>query len=390
MATIYAVLAGINNYPGLADPLSGCINDIDAIEAWLKNTYPGTGKLSIKRLTDEGTGELVPTRENIIAAFNHFAQANGNDTCLFYFAGHGTNLNAPPEFTQLDSTQKLQALVCQDFYGSDPAQPVKGAITDKELAYLTWLTTKDKPDVNMVLITDCCHSGTMTRSATAVRGLMDSSFMSPRLKDFHGFDTGYYVMKGNSCVVEPGRHIHFAAAQDDQTAREVTLAGGVTRGAFSFALVKMLQEQAGLLSYRQLEELIAAKIQNYFYMADGTIQVPRLNLVGNIKPYVSDYIFLETKSIEQERAYVVYYSKEYGWCIKAGLLQNLSVGDEVTVDTGNGILKTFTVSHADPDFSVIATAPELGPLSAIFRGTLKKTCKVYFAENVPAEVRGRR
>ena len=88
MATIYALLVGINNYP--VKPLSGCINDIKAVEDYLQKMYgnsPGI-TLKINRITDEDS--IKPTRANIIAGFDHFKNAGENDTCFFYYSGHGS------------------------------------------------------------------------------------------------------------------------------------------------------------------------------------------------------------------------------------------------------------------------------------------------------------
>jgi len=395
MSQLYAVLVGINKYTTVV-PLNGCINDIKAVEAWLKKSYRKKGALNIRRLTDEETSvDLLPEKNNIIAAFDLFAAAKDDDICLFYYCGHGANLNAPKEFAYNGSV--LQALVCLDFYGSNPSEPVKGALTDKELGFLIWKTMKDKPGVSFVAITDCCHSGTMTRDAevfdgltTAVRGL-STIFTSPPLQEYYGFDTATgYQLKDGRCSVQEGRHLHFAAAQNDEVAREVTPAGGDTHGAFTYAMLSLLDAELGLLSYEQLSGDIKGKIQNYFFNGSGPVQTPAISRSYNLPALVKDNIFLSNKNAGQERSYIVQYSKQYGWCIKAGQLQNLSVGDKVTVDTGNDEPLVFTVKETHPDFSVIAAAAELGPLGELFRGKvtgqMQNTCKFFFDDSLPRDL----
>ncbi len=394
MSQIYAVLVGINKYTTVT-PLNGCINDIKAVEQWLKQSHRKKGALNVMRLTDvESSADLTPTKNNIIAAFDFFADAKDDDICLFYYCGHGANLISPKEFAYSDSV--LQALVCLDFYGSDPAEPVKGALTDKELGFLIWKTMSDKPGVSFVAITDCCHSGSMTRDAevfdgltTTVRGL-STTFISPPLEEFHGFDannTGGYQLKDGKCSVQEGRHIHFAAAQNDEVAREVTPAGGDTHGAFTYAMLSLLDAELGLLSYEQLAGGIKGKIQNYFFNGRGPVQTPAITPSYNLSTLVKDNIFLSNKSAGQERSYIVQYSKQYGWCIKAGQLQNLWADDEVIVDTDDDEPLIFKVKQTYPDFSIIASAAELGPLGQLFRGKvtgqLKKTCRFYFDRSVP-------
>lgn len=392
MSQIYALLVGINKYTTVT-PLNGCINDIKAVESWLRHTYRKKGVLNIKRLTDdEESPELKPVKDNIITAFNHFTAAKDDDICLFYYCGHGANLIAPKELAYSDPV--LQALVCLDFYGSEPNEPVKGALTDKELGFLIWKTMQDKPEVSFVVITDCCHSGSMTRDVeefagltTTVRGL-STPFISPPLQEFYGFDTGTgYQLKNGNCTILTGKHIHFAAAQNDEVAREVTPPGGDTHGAFTYAMLSLLDDEMGLLSYEQLAGGIKGKIQNYFFNGSGPVQTPAITPSYNLPALVKDNIFLSNKSTGQERSYLVQYRKQYGWCIKAGQLQNLSVDDEVMVDMDDDESISFKVKQTFPDFSVIAGAAELEPLDQLFRGKvsgqLKKACRFYFDSSVP-------
>jgi hypothetical protein len=93
MAKLYAVLVGINGYP--ISPLQGCVNDVDAVETYLNTVYRKED-VAIKRLTDND--QTLPTRNNLIQAFDHFQQADAGDVCLFYYSGHGSFSAAPEEF----------------------------------------------------------------------------------------------------------------------------------------------------------------------------------------------------------------------------------------------------------------------------------------------------
>jgi hypothetical protein len=73
---IFAVLVGIDQYQKY--PLSGCVNDIKAVEQWLHKAYSDEGQLSVLRLTDEDL-DNQPHRQHIIDAFNHFDKATGED-----------------------------------------------------------------------------------------------------------------------------------------------------------------------------------------------------------------------------------------------------------------------------------------------------------------------
>ncbi len=61
MADIYALLVGINAYP--VKPLQGCINDVSAVEEYLKFIYTDD-VLKIKKVTDDETDK--PERNIVI------------------------------------------------------------------------------------------------------------------------------------------------------------------------------------------------------------------------------------------------------------------------------------------------------------------------------------
>src|SRR5690606_19368727 len=97
------------------------------------------------------------TRAGIIAGFDHFQSAVDGDSCLFFFAGHGSWFEAPEAFWDVESDRRNETLVCYD-------SRLEGGrdLIDKELSYLIWRATKDK-DVHFLAVTDCCHSGSNTR-----------------------------------------------------------------------------------------------------------------------------------------------------------------------------------------------------------------------------------
>ena len=134
---------------------------------------------------------------------------------------------------------------------------------------------------------------------TTVRGL-SAAFISPPLQEFYGFDAGTmtgYQLKDGKCTVQEGRHIHFAAAQNDEVAREVTPPGGDTHGAFTYAMLSLLDDELGLLSYGQLAGGIKGKIQNYFFNGSARFKHRRSHRRSTCRHYlVKDNIFLSNKS----------------------------------------------------------------------------------------------
>ena len=283
---LYAVLAGINGYSQF--PLNGCVNDINAVERWLTDTYADSNNLHIKKLSDE-VPDAQPTRDNIINAFTWFDSAKDGDICLFYFCGHGVNLGAPAELKANQGSGTVQATVCKDW---DPDKPGTGFLIDKELSFLIWKATLGKPQLNFVVITDCCHSGTNTRGIEDAVRQMDILADSPPVADYYGYgssynnDPAYQLVQDpqtgavTEVIVKRGGHIHIAAAQDTEVARELHYEGE-PRGAFSFVFVNLLTETAGNISYSQIADTVALRIKNLYYRLGkpDMFQHPRIEVI---------------------------------------------------------------------------------------------------------------
>jgi len=354
---IYAVLVGINNYNEC--PLEGCLNDIYAVENWLTDTYKYNGNLHIKRLTDNDADSL-PTRNNIIAAFDYFAQADNEDICLFYFAGHGINIKAPKAFTEDAGTEAVQAILCLDWQRNVHG---KGYIIDKELGFLIWKATLEKPGLQFIAITDCCHSGSATRDAATdvkVRS-MDILEDSPDVTAYEGYHYvyngihAYEIAADGSITVQQAPHLHIAAAQDREVATELRLKeNSAHRGAFSYVLLKLLTDSGGKISYLQLQEEACNKLQNLYFKEDKPyyVQHPKLNNYYQQSSCINK-LFLSNEDLNVGEDSRVYYDKRYGWCINAGLLQGVSHGDEVAVKLNDGVEKSCNVQQSSLLFSGI-------------------------------------
>ena len=154
MATVYALLVGINDYAPQIGKLHGCLNDVDSYEYYLR-THFGSASLAIEKLTDSDA-----TRANIIHQFRAFlSRARGaDDIALFQYSGHGARWASAPEFHDDYPDGKDEGLVCYDSRHDGAFD-----LADKELAVLLKDVAANGP--HLAVIMDCCHSGSTTRSA---------------------------------------------------------------------------------------------------------------------------------------------------------------------------------------------------------------------------------
>ena len=181
------------------------------------------------------------TREKMLGALaDLITRSAPGDSILFYYAGHGSQINDDQEFES--ASGNYQTILPSD--ARDPTAQSKGDILDKELrGYIDQATAKG---VNVVTVFDSCNSGTATRATRVVNGkrpprvdlgepryvgrLQVHDIQRPPLPPVQGGGGGYRV--------------HLGASRDNQQAREAPeLKGGSDRqGLFTTALVETLRQ----------------------------------------------------------------------------------------------------------------------------------------------------
>ncbi len=257
--TVYALLAGIDQYPAPIPQLHGCVNDINAIHQLLEQRIGGGDyQLDALVLTNDQA-----TRQAVIDGFrNHLRKAGASDVALFYYSGHGSQEKAPAEFWFLEPDQLDETIVCYD-----SRMPNNYDLADKELAKLIEEIGANNP--HTLIILDCCHSGSGTRAIDAPR--VRRAPTDQRLRPVDTFIVSLDELKarpqtrGTSqtkmdwVTLPPGKHIAIAACRDDQEAKEYD-GGGQQRGAFSYFLTDTLQHAGGSVTYRDLFNRTTASV----------------------------------------------------------------------------------------------------------------------------------
>jgi len=261
---LYAFLVGINNYQAPVPRLSGCTNDIGAFENYLRGrTAKDQFNLQLLKLVDEQA-----SRQAVIDGFRkHLCQAGKDDVALFYYSGHGSQENAPEEFWAVEPDHKDETLVCYDSRQLDGWD-----LADKELAYLIHEVAAKNP--HMVVILDCCHSGSGTRDVTLETSVrwapadqrersVDSFLFSREVPGAsRGVDTNAQPVDWKD--LPEGRHILIAACRDDETAKEY-YADEKPWGALSYFLRSTLESANGPLTYRDLYKQVQSRVRSNLY-----------------------------------------------------------------------------------------------------------------------------
>ena len=254
-----ALTIGIDEYA--TQPLSGCVADARSAGAAL--TRMG---FDVKSLFDEAA-----TRQAIEDAIERLLTGSEpGDTVVIHYAGHGTQL---PDLNQDEGDGFDEAWVPYDYMsGEFFIDDDQGKLFDR---YRT-------AGIELVLFTDCCHSGTntraaFTRGAPQLRG--NSRYLKPpqeAVQKFRELRGGGARASAPATPAAPdalGWEIHYAACQDFQSAYEHDGQGDFTR-ALTGALTDSATRGA---SYEEL----AAKLTSQF--ANNALQSPSFRALAKVR-----------------------------------------------------------------------------------------------------------
>jgi len=316
---IYALLVGIDAYHSPVPALHGCVNDIVAIEKLLRVRLASDRfNVEIQVLKDREA-----TRQAIIDGFrNHLCRATKDDIVLFYYSGHGSQEQAPSEFWHLEPDRLNETLVCYDSRFDDHYD-----LADKELAQLLAEVSEKNPQTLVVL--DCCHSGSGTRAGDDVgirRAITDRRArpLDRYLMTLAQVEAGRASTTiRNPFLLPKSRHVVFSACQDNEEAREITIAGE-RRGVFSYYLTKTLQQYGASLSYRDVFKRVNALVRAHAATQSPMIEATETDDLS--LPFLANCV------TPQGRYFTASYDRGLGWVIDGGAIHGIPevVGNETT------------------------------------------------------------
>lgn len=292
---LYALLIGINQYhPGSGvPPLSGCEKDVQNMQQFLEREsyWPGRPR-HIKTLLNKQA-----TYQNIIAHFGeqHLLKAEKGDTVLIHYSGHGAREKAAPVFRPYFSSEKQETLICYDSRLDGHYD-----LADKELAVL--LERIAKKEVELVLIMDCCHAGSISRSDAGRANLGKARQWDDRdiTRKLETYLDGHFIQT----VYSPtSKHLLLSACKKTEKAYEL-LSG---QGSFTTHLLQVLEAHSSMISYadlyrhtRDLMLQVSEKQQPQFESYGGFQAKTNFLSAGKVSKDLEQYLFYEKRSWKLE------------------------------------------------------------------------------------------
>lgn len=365
-ATTYALLVGIDAYQPPVGRLRGCVSDIEALAELLQARAADPARLQVRMLRDDQA-----TRAAVVAAFReHLGRAGAPDTALFYYSGHGSHAPAPPELWAVEPDHELETLVLYD-----SRQPGGWDLADKELAAL--IAEVAGSGAHVLVVLDCCHSGSGTREARVAQLLTRLAPADDRTRPIETFvlpaaqsgaaqgPPGPAVRGAATWQQAAAPHVLLAACRSGELAKEVSDEGR-HHGAFSSALQRALREAGGVVTYREVHRWAAAVVRNRVEEQSPQLEVTaagdldRPFLGGALRPCPAYWTLARDDAL--------------GWVIDGGGVHGIPAGsgEEVTElavfplvaeaqDNMKDALATARVVEILPDRSTVVLSAELDP-----------------------------
>jgi metacaspase-1 len=261
-----AVLIGVNRYRVPGADLRGCVNDVINMQKALTQHY-GFSKADITTLTD-----LKATQKAMQSAIAQLIRGGRRgDVLLVHFSGHGSNV---PDNDGDEADSRDEILCPTDLDWKNPFRD-------------DWLRkTFDsmRAGVSLTVITDCCHSGTITRAVQPPDAKIKERYL-PSPWDLVACESGRKLRgvrrsalhkapaaarRTRDIVSAELPEVLISGCRADQTSADAFI-GGSYNGALTFNLAAAINDAKGALTYRELHDATMTKLRRGRYA-----QVPQL------------------------------------------------------------------------------------------------------------------
>ena len=277
----YALLVGIDDYPGTGSDLNGPVEDARIMERVLTEKF-GFDPANIVTLNDADA-----TRQNIVQGIaQHLGQAGPDGVAVFFYSGHGTQMGENIGLTgALDPEPRGQGDEAIYIYGHSREASI---LLDEELGFLTESLDAGRKFV----VVDACHSGEITRASgdapqskrvditdpeIAANLNVPQTFVTSELKSlniediswgFGDFDQMADVFRN------PQTHIMWGSSTEDQVSFTSNL--GNNASVFTYFVGEYLMNLPESTSMSEFQRLVHDDVAAWASDADLTPQNPQM------------------------------------------------------------------------------------------------------------------
>ncbi len=257
MSAKKALSVGINQYSNPEANLRGCVNDSIMIREILRKHF-GFKNSDITLLLDHQA-----TQANIIKELHNLVKdAKKGDILVFHYSGHGSNI-VDYDGDELDGFDEI---ICP--YDMDWSNPLSDDKINKIL--------KTEKGVNLTMIMDCCHSGTVNKnfcgpdmsSPVKDRYLFPPTALIPNQRERNELTRRtFHSQKKNYSILISG-------CEDNQTSADAWI-DGAYHGAFTFYLNETLRKNKWKMEMGDLHEQVIEALAYHNYTQRPVLGGPK-------------------------------------------------------------------------------------------------------------------
>lgn len=273
----YALIVGIDDYPGTGSDLNGPTRDADLVAQALIESY-GFDPANVVVLKDSEA-----TRPNIANGIvRHLGKAGPDGVAVFFYSGHGTRVGGNHGFLDDEADGQDDALYV---YGAGENSSV---ILDEELGYLF-----SQVQGQTLILVDACHSGTISRAADVqakraeitdpdVEGSirLPKTFITSELGSGYAFGSEMAAM--SELFRRPERNVVLASSTEDQVSWTVGRwpDGSPPTSLFAYYLAKELRAADASTTFRDLWRRIDDQVDEHVRNSGGRLRDQDTQLLG--------------------------------------------------------------------------------------------------------------
>lgn len=333
---LYCLIAGINDYARF--PLLGSVNDA---KSWSKYIDNETVRAQFQDVHKLELFERDATKNRIVEGFrDHLGRAGENDVAVFYFAGHGAREKTDVAmFRQGEIDDNIGGICCAGFESPKQQCLHKYILSNKELRHLVRALAVDEDNrvkCHVLAIFDCCHSGSNTRAVAdqeqrTARQISRNALPGRALNEFIFSQDDVLVQKlaqsGDLDEVMPqGDHVMLAACREVELAWETPPAFRPRGGAFTTALIDVLNRHKGRISYHELYARVLNRMKFSMSETNGDEgQTPQVYVrTRNMNDRYNLFLTNQRNDLPRQGA-VEYSNADKEWRIDLGALNGVPV-----------------------------------------------------------------
>lgn len=258
---ILGLFVGINDYPGVDADLGGCVDDAQDWAAYFSKHLNATPVM----LLNEGA-----TKDRIVDRLRAgLAAVGAGDTFVFTYSGHGTWM---PDLDGDEPDGRDEAFCPFDMSETN-------LLLDDEMHEIL---SDRNPKSRVLMITDSCHSGTVSRMVGVpgekrrIRYLPPANFVKDPLTLQHIAMRSVRLGPTPTNKALPGV-VHFAGCGDREYCYDAQF-GGKPNGAFTRTMLDVMAGKTQIPTYGDLIKAVKKKLPSYEYP-----QTPRLNVSRTLR-----------------------------------------------------------------------------------------------------------